>query len=37
VDGDRIRQRLGLSKVTWRETRNKLDKLAKQQETEAVA
>ncbi|MCO5185181.1 MAG: phage integrase N-terminal SAM-like domain-containing protein [Anaerolineae bacterium] len=27
VDPDQIRQRLGLSKVTWRETKNKLDKL----------
>jgi integrase/recombinase XerD len=27
VDTDLIRQRLGLSKVTWRETKNKLDKL----------
>lgn len=31
VEGDTIRQRLGLSKVTWRETRNKLEKLARQQ------
>lgn len=29
---DRIRQRLGLSKVTWRETKNKLEKLAKRHE-----
>ena len=28
VDHDKIRQKLGLSKVTWRETRNKLGKLA---------
>lgn len=34
---DRIRQRLGLSKVTWRETRSKLEKLQKQQEKERAA
>ena len=31
---DKIRQRLGLSKVTWRETKSKLEKLQKQQEEE---
>lgn len=30
VDPDTIRQRLGLSKITWRETRHKLDKLIDQ-------
>lgn len=29
VEPDRIRQRLGLSKVTWRETKSKLEKLQK--------
>lgn len=29
VPPDQIRQRMGLSKVTWRETKNKLDKLVK--------
>ncbi len=32
VEPDRIRQRLGLSKVTWRETRSKLDKLRERQD-----
>jgi len=32
VEKDDIRQKLGLSKVTWRETRTKLTKLAKQRE-----
>ena len=36
VEGNLIRQRLGLSKVTWRETRNKLEKLARQQEEATV-
>ncbi len=31
VDADRIRQRLGLSKVTWRETKAKLEKLQQKQ------
>ncbi len=30
VDPDTIRQRMGLSKITWRETRHKLDKLISQ-------
>jgi hypothetical protein len=33
VEPDDIRQKLGLSKVTWRETRSKLEKLAKQRES----
>lgn len=33
VEPDKIRQRLGLSKVTWRETKSKLEKLKKRQET----
>lgn len=32
VEPDKIRQRLGLSKVTWRETKSKLEKLKKRQE-----
>lgn len=32
VDADLIRQRLGLSKVTWRETKSKLEKLQERQE-----
>lgn len=36
VEGDLIRQRLGLSKVTWRETRNKLEKLARREEEATV-
>lgn len=35
VEPDRIRQRLGLSKVTWRETRSKLDKLKERQDQAA--
>jgi len=34
---DEIRQKLGLSKITWRETRSKLEQLAKQQENDAGA
>lgn len=36
-DPDKIRQRLGLSKVTWRETKSKLEKLQKQQQEEQLA
>ena len=32
VEPDEIRQKLGLSKVTWRETKNKLEKLRARQE-----
>ena len=32
VEPDEIRQKLGLSKVTWRETKSKLEKLAKQED-----
>jgi hypothetical protein len=32
AEPDRIRQRLGLSKVTWRETKSKLEKLVKRDE-----
>ena len=32
VEKDDIRQKLGLSKVTWRETKSKLTKLAKRRE-----
>ncbi|MFQ5436692.1 MAG: tyrosine-type recombinase/integrase, partial [Anaerolineae bacterium] len=32
VEPDDIRQKLGLSKITWRETKSKLEKLAKKQE-----
>lgn len=35
VEPDDIRQKLGLSKITWRETRSKLEKLAQQRETTA--
>jgi integrase/recombinase XerD len=31
-DEDKIRQRLGLSKITWRETRNKLSRLQEREE-----
>ncbi|NLF63732.1 MAG: hypothetical protein GX579_03945, partial [Chloroflexi bacterium] len=31
VEPDRIRQRLGLSKVTWRETRSRLEKLERRE------
>lgn len=34
---DEIRQKLGLSKITWRETKAKLEKLANPQETEPEA
>lgn len=34
---DEIRQKLGLSKITWRETRSKLEQLAKHQENAAEA
>ena len=33
VEPDDIRQKLGLSKITWRETASKLEKLAKREET----
>jgi integrase/recombinase XerD len=33
VEPDEIRQKLGLSKITWRETKKKLEKLAAQVET----
>ena len=33
VEPDDIRQKLGLSKITWRETKAKLEKLKQQQET----
>lgn len=36
-ESDRIRQRMGLSKVTWRETKSKLDKLKERQEQGAGA
>ena len=36
VEPDDIRQKLGLSKVTWRETKSKLEKLAKEGETEVA-
>ena len=32
VEPDDIRQKLGLSKVTWRETKSKLEKLKNQQD-----
>ncbi|MCA9989310.1 MAG: hypothetical protein KDE59_33620, partial [Anaerolineales bacterium] len=32
VSQDEIRQKLGLSKVTWRETKNKLDKIKAKQD-----
>ncbi len=35
VEPDDIRQKLGLSKITWRETKSKLEKLTKQQESGA--
>jgi integrase/recombinase XerD len=35
VERDEIRQKLGLSKITWRETKSKLEKLAKQQSESA--
>jgi hypothetical protein len=35
VEPDDIRQKLGLSKITWRETKSKLEKLKEQQEQEA--
>ncbi len=35
VEPDDIRQKLGLSKITWRETRSKLEKLAQQREVTA--
>jgi integrase/recombinase XerD len=35
VEPDEIRQKLGLSKITWRETKTKLEKLAKAQESVA--
>lgn len=34
---DDIRQKLGLSKVTWRETKSKLERLAKEREPEETA
>lgn len=37
VEPDEIRQKLGLSKITWRETKSKLEKLAKQQSESAEA
>ena len=33
VEPDQIRQRLGLSKITWRETKSKLDKLQERQKS----
>lgn len=36
VDPDRIRDRLGLSKVTWRETVQKLEKLAAREDGEPI-
>ncbi len=33
VEQDDIRQKLGLSKITWRDTKNKLEKLIREQET----
>ncbi len=36
TEPDRIRQRLGLSKVTWRETKSKLEKLVKRDQERAA-
>lgn len=37
VSHDKIRQRLGLSKITWRETKSKLEKLLVKERDEAAA
>ena len=37
VSHDKIRQRLGLSKITWRETKSKLEKLIVKERDAAVA
>ncbi|RMG89592.1 MAG: hypothetical protein D6706_21030, partial [Chloroflexi bacterium] len=37
MEPDEIRQKLGLSKITWRETKAKLEKLAKLQEEAPAA